>query len=111
VLRQTIRKRMRAKLKAITIELRQRMHDSLPEVGQWLGAVVGGHTRYYGVPTNSIAIQVFRQLVARSWHRVLCRRSQKGYVPWTRMQRLMNHWLPPARICHPYPSARVSVTT
>src|SRR5215831_5840643 len=45
VVRQTIRKRMQAKLKAIKIELRRRMHDPLKEQGQWLRAVVGGHIR------------------------------------------------------------------
>ena len=111
VLRQTIRKRMQAKLKAINLELKRRMHDSLNEVGRWLRAVVGGHIRYYGVPTNSVTIRTFRRAVGRLWHRVLCRRSQLGYVTWDRMKRLLHRWLPPARICHPYPSCRVRVTT
>src|SRR5262249_48333151 len=48
VLRQTIRKRMQAKLQVVKAELRRRMHDPIPEVGEWLKAVVGGHIRYYG---------------------------------------------------------------
>jgi group II intron reverse transcriptase/maturase len=111
VFRQTIRKRMRAKLKEIKLELRRRMHDSLKEVGQWLRSVVGGHIRYYGVPTNSPALQAFRYQVSRSWHRLLCRRSQLGVVTWERMRRLIHRWLPLVRICHPYPSCRVRVTT
>ena len=111
VLRQTNRKRMQAKLKAVKIRLRQRMHDPLDEVGQWLRAVVGGHIRYYGVPTNSAALRTFRQAVGRIWRHQLSRRSQIGYVTWERMRRLMNCWLPPARICHPYPSRRLPVTT
>ena len=111
VLRQTIRKRMRAKLKVVRSELRRRMHDPLEDVGRWLRAVVGGHIRYYGVPTNSAALRAFRHEVSRYWHRVMCRRSQLGKVTWTRMQRLIDRWLPPARICHPYPSCRVRVTT
>ena len=109
--RQTNRKRMQAKLQAIKLELRRRMHDPVPEVGQWLRAVVGGHIRFYGVPTNIAALNTFRDAVARSWHRVLCRRSQKAALPWERMKRLLNCWLPPGRICHPYPSRRVRVTT
>jgi len=31
--RKTIKKRMRAKLKAITMELRKRMHDSVARIG------------------------------------------------------------------------------
>ena len=63
VIRQTIRKRMQAKLKAIRIELRRRMHEPLKEQGQWLRAVVDGHIRYYGVPGNWAALRTFRQQV------------------------------------------------
>jgi hypothetical protein len=107
VKRQTIRKRMQAKLKAIKIELRRRMHDPLEEQGQWLRAVVGGHFRYYGVPGNQPALRTFRLQVERYWKRALSRRSQSGYVPWERMRRLLRHWVPLERICHPYPSARL----
>jgi RNA-directed DNA polymerase len=104
VIRQTIRKRMQAKLKAIRIELRRRMHEPLKEQGQWLRAVVDGHIRYYGVPGNWAALRTFRKQVERYWQRTLCRRSQIGYVPWARMQRLLRRWVPLERICHPYPS-------
>jgi len=107
VIRQTIRKRMQAKLKAIRIELRRRMHEPLKEQGQWLRAVVDGHIRYYGVPGNWAALRTFRQQVGRYWQRTLSRRSQIGYVPWTRMQRLLRRWIPLERICHPYPTFRV----
>src|SRR5580700_320741 len=107
VIRQTIRKRMQAKLKAIRIELRRRMHEPLKEQGQWLRAVVDGHIRYYGVPGNWAALRTFRQQVERYWQRTLSRRSQTGYVSWTRMQRLLRRWVPLERICHPYPTFRV----
>jgi len=111
VLRQTIRKRMRAKLKVIQRELRRRMHDSLPAVGAWLRSVLRGHFAYYGVPTNSPALRAFWYEVSRRWRRILARRSQRGRVPWVRLQRLLKRWLPSPRICHPYPSCRVRVTT
>jgi RNA-directed DNA polymerase len=111
VLRRTIRKRLQAKLSEVKAELRRRMHDPVPEVGQWLRLVVGGHIRYYGVPTNSQSISQFRFRVSRLWHRALSRRSQNGHVRWDRMQRLVARWLPPARICHPYPSQRLGVRT
>ena len=111
VLRQTVRKRLQAKLQAVNIELRQRMHDPVPEVGAWLKTVVGGHLRYYGVPSNRYALAHFRFSVGKLWHRVLARRSQRGRVPWERMKRLISRWLPPAHIYHPYPSRRLRVTT
>jgi RNA-directed DNA polymerase len=111
VLRQTIRQRLQAKLSEVKAELRRRMHDPIPAVGTWLRSVVGGHIRYYGVPMNSHALHVFRFQVGRLWHRALSRRSQNGRVLWDRMRRLINRWLPPARVCHPYPLRRLGVIT
>ena len=87
------------------------MHDPIPAVGTWLRSVVGGHVRYYGVPTNPQALHIFRFQVGRLWHRTLSRRSQTGRVPWDRMRRLIDRWLPPARVCHPYPLRRLGVIT
>jgi hypothetical protein len=42
VRRTTIRKRMRAKLRQIKPELRKRMHDPVPQTGQWLRSIVQG---------------------------------------------------------------------
>src|SRR3989441_201593 len=111
VLRQTIRKRLQAKLSEVKAELKRRMHDPIPEVGQWLRSVVGGHIRYYGVPTNRAALYTFRFQVGRLWHRTLLRRSQNARVLWDRMRRLIDRWLPPARTCHPYPLRRMGVIT
>lgn len=111
VLRQTMRKRLQAKLREVKTELRRRMHAPIPEQGQWLSAVVAGHFRYYGVPMNSPALHLFRFRVGRLWHRALCRRSQNGRVLWERMRRLLSRWLPLARVCHPYPLRRFGVIT
>jgi len=111
VLRQTMRRRLQAKLAAVKAELRRRLHASIPEQGQWLGAVVRGHLAYYGVPMNGAALHLFRFQVGRLWHRALCRRSQRGRVRWDRMRLLLARWLPPARVCHPYPLRRLGVIT
>ena len=111
VLRQTMRTRLQAKLSEVKTELRRRLHDPIPAVGQWLRSVVGGHLRYYGVPMNSQALYVFRYRVAWLWQRTLVRRSQTGWVSWERMRRLIDHWLPPAHVCHPYPLRRMGVIT
>ena len=111
VLRQTRRDRLQAKLNEVKAELRRRWHDPIPAVGQWLRSVVGGHIRYYGVPMNSQALSVFRYRVGWLWQRALSRRSQTGRVSWERMRRLIDQWLPPARVCHPYPLRRVGVIT
>jgi group II intron reverse transcriptase/maturase len=111
VLRQTQRSRLQGKLAEVKAELKRRMHDPVPELGQWLGSVLRGHLQYYGVPMNAPALNLFRFQVARLWYRTLCRRSQKGRVLWARMKRLIERYLPPARICHPYPLRRMGVIT
>jgi group II intron reverse transcriptase/maturase len=111
VLRHTVRKRLQAKLNEVKAELRRRLHDPIPEVGRWLASVVRGHIQYYGVPTNGRTLGLFRFRVGWLWHRSLMRRSQKGWVSVERLKRLVNHWLPPARVCHPYPWERLCVST
>jgi len=111
VMRQTMSKRMRAKLKALKEEMRRRMHEPIPQQGQWLQSVLQGHYRYYGVPFNSVAMGRFRFHVENQWRRSLSRRSQRGYVNWERMKRLSRKWLPYPHIYHPYPSQRLRVTT
>ena len=111
VLRQTIRQRLQAKLGEVKAALRRRLHDPVPEVGKWLRAVVEGHLRYYAVPMNYPALVLFRSQVERLWRRALARRSQKHRTNWDRVRRLVQRWLPPPRICHPYPLRRLGVIT
>lgn len=111
VLRQTMRKRLQAKLNALKYELRQRLHDPVPVVGKWLRSVLVGHMRYYGVPMNGNALTLFRYRLVWLWYRALGRRSQKSRTTWERMRRLATRWLPPVRIFHPYPLRRLGVIT
>ena len=107
--RKTRRDRMRAKLQEIKAELRQRMHQTIPDQGHWLRQVVTGHFAYYAVPTNSRALSAFRHYVADLWRRTLRRRSQKDGFTWDRMTKLANDWLPAPRILHPWPDQRFAV--
>ncbi len=90
VRRTTIRKRMRAKLRQIKQQLRERMHDPVPQTGQWLQSIVQGYFNYYAVPGNLTSLGVFRDRVLALWWRTLRRRSQKRRINWTRTPR---YWL------------------
>ena len=111
VLRQTMRKRLQAKLGEVKAEFRRRMHDPVPEVGRWLCSVVSGHARYYGVPLNLPALIAFQFQVGWLWYRTLSRRSQTGRISLDRLRRLVARWLPPVRIHHEYPLRRMGVIT
>jgi RNA-directed DNA polymerase len=103
------RDRMRAKLREIKEELRQRWHLPIPDTGKWLGQVVAGYFAYHAVPTNSAAIGAFRYHVTVLWHRCLCRRSQRARLLWPRMAKLADEFLPRPRILHPWPNVRFAV--
>src|SRR5271169_1245940 len=107
--RKTRRDRMRRKLGDIKVELLRRMHQPIPEQGKWLRQVVAGHFAYYAVPTNSRALSAFRHYVTDLWRRTLRRRSQKDGFTWKRMTKLVDVWLPPPRILHPWPDERFDV--
>ncbi|MBV8892110.1 MAG: group II intron reverse transcriptase/maturase [Acidobacteria bacterium] len=110
VLRQTMRQRWQAKLRALKQELRRRMHTPIGEQGAYLRAVLAGHFRYYGVPMNGPALSSFHGAVGRLWWRILRRRSQRP-LSWRRLRRHIQRWFPPVRICHPYPLERLCVVT
>jgi RNA-directed DNA polymerase len=108
--RKTRRDRMRAKLRMIKEELWRRMHQPIPDQGKWLGHVVRGYFNYHAVPTNFGALVAFRTEIAKRWHRVLTRRSERTKLNWERMKRLIDDWLPKPRILHPWPNKRFAVS-
>ena len=111
VLRFPMKKRMRAKLKAIKESLWRRMHRPVAETGRWLQSVVRGWYRYNAVPRSYRWLNGFRWHVQWLWWRTLCRRGDKRKMSWERMCRLSARWLPMPRILHPYPDQRLRVTT
>jgi RNA-directed DNA polymerase len=108
VMRRTMRKRMQAKLKELKQEFRRRVHEPLKEQGTWISAVLRGYYQHYGIPYNSDAMESFLYHVKRLWRRALSRRSQKAELTLEKFGKLTAHWLPKPRICHPYPTQRLS---
>jgi len=107
--RQTANKRMVAKLKQMKQTLRDRMHEPLEQVGTWLRSVLQGYYRYYAVPGNLRAMNVFRHRVQRLWRSTLRHRGQRSKVGWQRIGPLFARWLPVPRVMHPYPQVRFDV--
>jgi RNA-directed DNA polymerase len=103
--------RMRTKLSKVKAELMRRRHLPIPDQGRWLASVLRGHFNYYAVPDNGKAISTFRSRLIGHWLMTLRRRSQRHRMTWARIGRLATRWLPPARILHPWPTARFDAIT
>jgi group II intron reverse transcriptase/maturase len=107
--RKSRRDRLQAKLLAVKEEMRRRMHQPIPQQGEWLRQVVSGWFNYHAVPTNIRALQTFRDCVVRIWQRSPRRRGQRDKTTWERTKRLADDFLPKPRILHPWPEQRFAV--
>jgi len=109
-IRETEGKRLRTKLSKVKEELKARRQHTVPEQGKWLRSVVQGYFNYHAVPGNCTALNRFRYQVCQTWYRSLRRRSHKARkLNWTKMTRLVDHWLPQPKILHLYPEQRLIV--
>ncbi|RVP84269.1 hypothetical protein CN096_35985, partial [Sinorhizobium meliloti] len=98
-------------LEAIRGTLMRRRHEPVAVVGRWLRQVLQGYLNYHAVPDNLRRLGGFRWEVGRAWRHALMRRSQRHRLSWERFQRLLRKYLPPCRLMHPHPDARLTVTT
>ena len=110
VWRMTARRRMIAKLKLISTELKRRKHDSVTQTGTWLRKVVLGYFQYHAVPGNLDRLRLFRFRISRLWRGVMTRRSQRARKRWELLTPIFKRWLPYPRNLHPYPDARFYAT-
>jgi RNA-directed DNA polymerase len=106
VKRRTVAKRMRARLKAIKLELFRRMHSPVSEMGSWLRSVINGYYQYHAVPGNLPMMARFRHRLVRLWRQALLRRGGRRRPSWQQVARLSTRWLPHAAVRHPYPVIR-----
>jgi group II intron reverse transcriptase/maturase len=108
--RKTQPKRMQAALLKIKAVLRERMHERVNVVGQWLKRVVEGYYRYHAVPGNTVTLGLFRHRLCNLWRAMLGRRSQRSRPSWKRFRPTFERWIPRPRVLHPYPDVRFDAT-
>ena len=107
----TMAKRFRAKVNEIYQTLKARRHEPIEKTAKWLASVVTGFTNYYGVPGNYRNIASFKWLNIRNWKKTLATRSQKGKkYKWDKFKKIIAHYIPEPKICHPYPEVRFALT-
>jgi group II intron reverse transcriptase/maturase len=110
VLRQTIGKRLTAKLKDLRQKLRKHMHESVEHTTKWLQSVVRGYNQYHAVPRNECRLRTFRHEVLRMWLRTLRRRSQRSRWTWKRFEEKLGNLIPVVEVLHPYPDVRFALS-
>jgi len=93
--------RMSRTLRRIRDWCRVHRHDAVKEQQRVLWQKLNGHYGYFGVTHNYPALARLRDEVESSWRKWLSRRSQKSFLTWTAMQRLLERYpLPKPRIVH-----------
>jgi hypothetical protein len=87
--RKTTKKRMRAKMLAIKLELRKNMHDPIARTGAWMKQMLQGHLNYFAVSGNDPSLWWYFNKVKRPWLSSLKRRSPNASVTWEKFIRLI----------------------
>jgi hypothetical protein len=109
--RKTIKKRLRAKLKAIKVELRRSMHNPIAKTGAWVKQMLQGHLNYFAVSGNDKSLWWFFNEVRWLWLKSLRRRSQNARLSWEKFTRLVDRFFPPIKVLHPLPCHRFDART
>jgi hypothetical protein len=98
--RRTAKDRLARALTRVNDWCRTHRHRPIKEQWRMLVQKLRGHYGYYGVIGNGWSLDRFRSEVRRLWQRWLGRRSQRGYVNWKEMERLL--------VQYPLPGPRLS---
>jgi group II intron reverse transcriptase/maturase len=101
VKKRTARDRLSRTLRHIRNWCRVHRHDDVKEQHRALSLKLNGHYSYYGVTSNYDALKRLWREVVLTWRKWLSRRSQKAYLNWEKMTRLLERYpLPTPRIVH-----------
>jgi hypothetical protein len=82
------------------------LHQPVAGVGKWLKSVVQVYFNYHAVPGNMDRLNSLRAQLIWRWYRALRRRSQRDPMTWERFWRVVDRWIPNAKILHPHPNVR-----
>jgi RNA-directed DNA polymerase len=103
VKKRTAKDRLSRTLRRIGQWCREHRHADVESQHRVLSQKLRGHYAYYGVTSNNASIARIWYETTKLWRKWLCRRSQKGFVTWEKMLRLLQRFpLPPPRIVHRY---------
>ena len=107
VMKSTAKDRFSRTLRHIRSWCRTHRHDDIEAQHRTLARKLNGHYAYYGVTLNHGALARLWHEVVLTWRKWLSRHSQKAYLSWARMTRLLERYpLPAPRIMHRYITQR-----
>ena len=94
----TSKKKLKAKRQAAKAWLRTRMIRPVTETMEKVAAIIRGHCNYYGVNGNLRSLYKFHDYMKYMTHKMLNRRSQRGYVTYKKFQRIWDYYVTPPKI-------------
>lgn len=101
VKKRTAKDRFSRTLRRIAEWCRVHRHDDVEVQHRALVRKLRGHYAYYGVTSNNDALARIWYETTAIWRKWLSRRSQKAFVSWDKMLRLLERYpLPAPRIVH-----------
>jgi group II intron reverse transcriptase/maturase len=99
VKRRTIRKRLRRAISRYNDWCKFNRHMSVKEQWQKLSVKLRGYYQYFGIRGNYDSMYWVYHCLRFAWRRWLGRRSQKGYIPWAKFEKILARFpLPRPRI-------------
>ena len=103
VKKRTAKDRFSRTLRRINEWCRTHRHDDVEVQHRALARKLNGHYAYFGVTSNYEALARLLHETKAIWRKWLSRRSQKAFVSWDAMHRLLEQFkLPEPRIVHRY---------
>jgi group II intron reverse transcriptase/maturase len=107
VKKRTAKDRFSRTLRRINEWCRAHRHDDVEAQHRALVMKLRGHYAYFGVTSNHASLSRILHQAKAIWRRWLSRRSQKAFLSWTAMHRLLERFpLPEPRIVHRYGTQR-----
>ncbi len=68
--------------------MRRIRHYSICDQVNEINQVLRGHYSYYGLGGNYKSLHKIYNFAERYWHKMLCSRSWKSYIPWEKFNLL-----------------------
>ncbi len=91
VKRKTEKTRLRRSMDRLRKLMSAIRHYSIKEQAKEINQVLRGHYAYYGIGGNYKSLWQIYRFSEKYWHQMLCKSSQKSYIPWEKFNLIKQH--------------------